>query len=101
MAIKIYLQSIDGRKESQVYDLYYSLTKLWPIADPSFPLLQYIDPYGNVVFNGSQALQVINELKLLMSKASSDEQKKVLADVIDLAMRCKNAPHTYLRFRGD
>jgi len=101
MAINVYLQDINGTKQAQVYDLYGSLSKLWPVGDSRFPLLQYIDPYGNVIFNGAQMDQVIADLNRLMGLASTGEQKSVIAAVIDLAINCQSDPHTYLRFRGD
>jgi hypothetical protein len=101
MAINVYLQNLKGEKEDQVFDLHNSLARLWPISDPSFPLLQYIDPYGNVIFNGMQMPEVRKELELLVEKSSSDEQKTVLRRIHDLAVRCQDHPHKFLRFRGD
>jgi hypothetical protein len=81
--------------------MYYSLAQIWPIADSSFPLLQYIDPYGNTIFNGAQMPQVKNELSLLIERAPKQEQKEVLRLVLDLATVCGKHPHLFLRFHGD
>jgi hypothetical protein len=78
MAIDVYLQNIHGKKKDEVFDINYSLAKVWPVSDPSFPLLQYIDPYGNVIFNGSQMGEVQKELGVLIEQSSSEEQRDVL-----------------------
>lgn len=101
MAINVYLQDIKGKKEDEVYDLYNSLAQLWPVGNSRFPLLQYIDPYGNAVFNGSQMGQVLVKLNLIAASASTEEQRNVIRAIIDLASRCRDNPHLYLRFRGD
>lgn len=101
MGINVYLQDVNGVRQDHVYDLHNSVVKLWPIADDHFPLLQYIDPYGNVIFNGSQMSEVLVELNTLMTMASTTEQRDVIRGVIDLAIRCQRSPHTFLRFRGD
>jgi hypothetical protein len=101
MAIKAILQTIDNKKGDEVVDPSYSLGAIWPIADQSFPLLQYIDPYGSTVFNGLQMPEVQKELDLLIGKASSDEQRNILHRIRELAVNCQKQPHMFLRFRGD
>jgi hypothetical protein len=101
MAIKAILQTIDNKKGDEVADPSYCLGAIWPIADQSFPLLQYIDPYGNTVFNGLQMPEVQKELDLLIGKASSDEQRSILHRIRELAVNCQKQPHMLLRFRGD
>jgi hypothetical protein len=101
MAIDVFIQTINGKKHGEVFDMNYSLAQLWPIGDPSFPLLQYIDPYGNAIFNGAQMPQIQKELQLLIEQPSSEEQRDVLRQVLNLAKECQEHPHKYLRFSGD
>ncbi|SRR5208337_453867 len=101
VAINVYLQTVDGRKKEEVFDLHYSLARLWPIGDPSFPLLQYIDPYGNAIFNGVQMSEIRKELARLIDKSSDQEQRDVLRRIDELAAQCEKHPHQFLRFRGD
>ena|SRR5579864_29382 len=101
MAINVYLQTLDGKKEGEVFDLNNALAKLWPTGDKSFPLLQYIDPYGNVVFNAAQMAEVQRELDLISARSSNDEQREVLRKIRDLAGKGQEHPHKFLRFRGD
>jgi hypothetical protein len=101
MAINVYLQTLDGKKEDEVFDPHNSLARLWPIGDSSFPLLQYIDPYGNVIFNGSQMAEVQRELDLMAVRSANTEQRDILLKIRDLAVRGQEHPHKFLRFRGD
>jgi hypothetical protein len=102
MPIKVVLQNIDGtRRMGTVADGYGGLNQCLPLGDHSFPLLQYVDPYGNTVFNPLQMPQLIEELETLMSKSSDQESKSLLEKVRELAVQCKNSHHQYLRFVGD
>jgi hypothetical protein len=101
MAIDAVLQNINGKREAEVVDSNYALAHIWPVGDQSFPLLQYIDPYGNAVFNGSQMPEVQRELDILAGKALSDEQKDILRRIRELAGKCQKQPHMFLRFIGD
>jgi hypothetical protein len=101
MAISAFLQDVHANKMAEVFDRYYDLAKLWPVGDPSFPLLQYIDPFGSAIFSGAQMPQVVLELEVLSVSAATEEQKKVIAQIIELAARCRREPQTFLRFTGD
>ena len=101
MSIKAVLQTVDGKRGEEVIDPNYALARIWPVEDSEFPLLQYIDPYGDTIFNRQQMEQVIKELDTLAANASTDEQKEILQRMHALAMRCKERPHWFLRFVGD
>lgn len=102
MPIKVILQNIDGtRRIDTVTDGYGGLNRCLPLGDHSFPLLQYVDPLGNAVFNPLQMPQLIEELELLMSKCSDQESKSLLEKVKELAVQCGKSNHQYLRFVGD
>jgi len=100
MPINVYLQTLDGTKKGGVFDLHNSLVNLWPIGDSSFLLLQYIDPYCNVIFNGSQMAEVRKELQRLI-QLSKDDVQAVLREIDELAAESQRNPHLFLRFRGD
>jgi hypothetical protein len=101
MPIKAILQTIAGKKLDQAEDSGYSLAAIWPFNDRSFPLLQYIDPYGNAVFNGLQMSEVQKELDPLIRRAANDEQRNTLRRIRELSVTCERQPHTFLRFAGD
>jgi hypothetical protein len=101
MGIKVILQTAAGKKVGEVLDPDYSLAEVWPVGNRSFSLLQYIDPYGNAIFNGLQMPEVQKELDALMTRASNDEQRETLLRIRHLAELCHERPHMLLRFRGD
>src|SRR5437868_795552 len=101
MAIKVILEAIRGKALDEVLDPYNEVSALWPIDDGSFPLLQFIDPYGNTIFNGKQMSHVMKELELLSGLCSHDTQKLMLDRIKMLAIHCRDNPHEFLRFSGD
>jgi hypothetical protein len=62
-----------------------------------FKLLQYLDPYGDTIFNCKQIDDLIIDLRKL------DEMYKniIIKQTITLAEKCKAKVHTYLCFNGD
>lgn len=101
MAIKVILQTVDGKKEDEILDPEYLLAEIWPVGDSAFPLLRYVDPYGNTIFNRQQMQEVEEELSILIQKVSSDKQREILLRIQAIAEKCKKHPHWLLRFRGD
>ena len=69
--------------------------------DPDFPLLAYIDPYGDTVFNPLQMEPFLAEWRCLYPKAETLSEQKFLQDVERLALRCQNEIDLYLKFFGD
>jgi hypothetical protein len=98
MPIKAILQNIDGtRRVSSVVDAEGGLNRCLPFGDQSFPLFQYVDPYGNVVFNPLQMPQLLVELELLLNRATDQELRLLLEKVRQLAIQCRGSNHLYLR----
>jgi len=101
LPIKVVLQDIRGCATDQVLDPNCLLQRIWPIADGSFPLLQYIDPYGNTIFNQVQMGQVLKELEILSSKTNEGDETLLVSKVRTIAQRCRDNPRAHLRFVGD
>jgi hypothetical protein len=101
MSVKVILETVDGKREAEVVDFDYVLANIWPVGDDSFRLLQYVDLYGNTIFNRQQMGEVEKELDVLLQRVVSNEQKETLLRIRSLASRCKEHPHWFLRFRGD
>jgi hypothetical protein len=101
MPIKVALQTIDGKKLKEVVPVKALLNRLLPMGDARFPVLRYVDPYSNTIFNGAQMYPLIEELDQLIKDAASEEDKSILAGVPELAVDCSDRPQTYLRFIGD
>ena len=66
------------------------------LADGRYPLLRYVDPYGDTAFSSHQMIGVIPELLQLYESS----QDAVLADVLHLAEKCRGR-RSYLIFLGD
>lgn len=64
-------------------------------------LLQYIDPFGDVVFNQLQLGRVVQELRGLEKLAASEGEKQALSDVISFVESAVGETHAYVRFVGD
>ena len=64
-------------------------------------MLQYIDEYGNTIFNGLQMRGFIIEWDRLTETLTDPKQRKIALDIRRLAEECKRNPQTYLRFIGD
>lgn len=68
-------------------------------ADPDYPMLGFVDPYGNTVFNPLQMAVVLPELRRLRERMPNPPP--VLGEVEKLAEECANGVHVYLVFVGD
>ena len=80
-----------------VLDPLLRLTEL----DANYSCLQFVDPYGDTIFNNGQARQLITELEALTKFATTHQQRSVLNELSSLASFCSESPHRFLRFVGD
>ncbi|HKN75810.1 MAG TPA: hypothetical protein VJW94_11580 [Candidatus Acidoferrum sp.] len=99
MAINVVLQTENGRILRQVIDTSRGLNWILPIDNPDFPLLQFVDPYGDTIFNERQTRRLVEELKAVIETAEKPEEKALLKQVKDLAEEIDT--HLYVRFIGD
>jgi hypothetical protein len=64
-----------------------------------FKLLRYIDPYCDTYFNHAQMEDFLADWNKL--KSAGDEQREQWLLVQNMATRCRDEYHLYLRFIGD
>jgi hypothetical protein len=64
----------------------------------TFKLLKYLDPYGDTIFNANQIDDLLIDLDVLKQHYIDSG---LINEIIDLAIKCKSEPHTYLIFYGD
>lgn len=73
-----------------------------PTDRDRFPMLGYLDPFGNTIFNQLQALEVVEELTRLAQahpdNADASARARAVRVLVAAHMR---RPHTYLWFLGD
>jgi hypothetical protein len=110
MPIKALLQNIDGSlRVSSLVDAHGGLNRCLPFGSAdadqssleSFPLLQHVDAYCDGVFDRPQMPQLLEELDLLMNRASDEDSRSVLEKLRELAVQCRDSNHLCLRFVGD
>jgi hypothetical protein len=63
--------------------------------------MQYVDPWGDPIFNQQQAEAVFAEWGRLESIAKQQGQSDVWLAVRKLIENSQREPHLYLRFEGD
>jgi hypothetical protein len=102
MGIDVKRETERGEQQDEVLDSKGLLPLLLSrCRDRQWRLIQYIDPYGNTVFNQLQIPALLDELSRLKGHAESDDERAFLKAVIDLVERTKDRVHTYVKFYGD
>jgi len=102
MGLEITLENEEGTKIESVVDPHRLLLALIREANDSTSCcLRFIDPYGDTVFNRPQMDQLQVELDGLRHFAKNADQLELLEQVENLAKRCQQKPHFYVKIYGD
>lgn len=101
MPLKVVLQTIDGKRLVEAVPPNAILNRLLPFGDSSFPMLQFVDPYGDTLFNGAQMQGFLPEWNRLTQRVTDKQESEFFQTVCSMAGRCKKEPHILLRFIGD
>jgi hypothetical protein len=103
MPLTIKLEDESKTVLGMVFDLNNAFNRLAEEAEAGGPLglAQFIDPYGNTVFNSLQMPTFLADLRRLLEEAHSEDDKNVLRGVEKLALQCREGIHLYLWFYGD
>ncbi len=101
MPISVAPQNIHNEEKKVIHPPAGVLNRLLPLVDLKFPLLQYIDEYGNKIFNGNQMAQLLRELEVVAQRATTEEEKQAFQRIRDVALECQAIPHLFVRFIGD
>jgi hypothetical protein len=72
-----------------------------PSARANYPLLRYIDPYGDTCFNSLQAKGLLTEFEQLEAHGLSAAQSSLVRALRVLIAEQLARPHRYLWFIGD
>jgi hypothetical protein len=72
-----------------------------PEGDGSFPLLKYVDRYGDTIFNTAQMDDLLADIERLTALRLQPVERRGLERLRVMAERCRNEPHLYLWFVGD
>jgi hypothetical protein len=97
MAWTIILEN-EEREQIESSNMEYFLNALLdPSNNEGFKLVKYLDPYGDTVFNHLQMDDLIFDFKKIRDSDYNENVEKI----IQLALKCKSEPHTYLAFYVD
>ncbi len=88
----------NGESKQEVFDPQQCLTRLvtsrWHTLSQT-RCLQFVEPWGDAVFNQSQVPHLLQELRAELPEAREPEIKAHLEKVIRLVERAVNQTHTY------
>jgi hypothetical protein len=102
MGLAIRLIDASGRTLGEILDSERKLEGALPSEnDERFPLLRFVDSYGDTVFNRLQAGHVRQEVERLQQVTGDPAVKQLMEELLQLANECAAAPHRYLKFLGD
>jgi hypothetical protein len=101
MGFVIVVENEDGERLTAVEDPVNLLGRLIPANSKRFPLIGFIDPYGDTVFNRLQTMRFLEEWQYVVEAAQTEEEKDIVTRVMSLAARVRDEPHLYLKFHGD
>ena len=102
MPISVILTDESDEELARLDDVANLLRRLLPSGDDSsYHYLRFIDWYGDTVFNQLQMEPFLEEWEKLERVASTTEDQAFLARVAQLARRCQQEQHLYLKFLGD
>jgi hypothetical protein len=71
------------------------------INNPAYPVLRYLDEYGDTYFNPLQVAQLLKELGLLRRELVDGNGMSSLESLADIAQVALELPHRQLVFVGD
>src|SRR5258708_35875733 len=93
MPLKVVLQTIDGKRLAEAVPPKAALNRLIPFGDVSFPLLRFVDPYGDTIFNGAQMRGFLPEWSRLIQGVTDKQGAEFLLSVRSMAERSDRGTH--------
>jgi hypothetical protein len=99
--LKVAFQDIRGKKLDEIVPGHGLFDRILPIGDSSFPLLGWIDPYSNTLFNSNQMYRLLGEIDRSGTSLSDEIEMELVARLRKIAVECRDRPQTYIRFIGD
>ncbi len=99
MGLMIRLEEEEGYEIAFIKETELLRPLIPSLDEDGYELLGYVDPYGDTIFNWSQAELLISDLERAKGlKANSTEAVELLERIIQLARQCAGQPHLYLKF---
>jgi len=101
MGFDINLQKEDGEVLATVEDPKNILHRLLERCQADEAHLAEIDWNGDTTFNRLQMPRFLAEWEIVTQHGKTPEEAKLIAEIKDLAERCADGVHMYLKFIGD
>jgi hypothetical protein len=101
LAIEVALQNERCEVLAIVHDSRNLMPKLLERSLADEPFLGQIDWYGDTVFNRIQIPRFLSAWEAVARRAKTDEEVKLVNEIRQLAERCEDGVHLYLKFIGD
>jgi hypothetical protein len=93
-----------GERKQEIFDPRQCLTRLatsrWTKLTHT-KCLQFIEPWGDAVFNQSQIPHLLEELRADLPEVREPEIKAHIEKIVRLVERAVEQTHTYIKFIGD
>jgi hypothetical protein len=96
---EIVVQDESGRKEAE-FPTTNALASLFAESAPNTHCLQFLDHYGDTVFNRAQTVRLIEELQERLADSPLDMQHHIRQLIVFL-QPAADEPHLYVKFVGD
>jgi hypothetical protein len=100
MAITVQIENESGGRKGDLW-IHPESSRLLAPRSSRTSCLQFIDPYGNTVFNQLQIPQLISELKALDQTLTDPKLRLALAGLVSFIQNAVDKVHMYVRFIGD
>lgn len=101
MGFEINLESEHRKVLATVADPKNLLHRLIERSLPDEPLLAEIDWNGDTVFNRLRIPRFLSHWRIVAGHAKNADERKIIEEVKERAVRCAGSVHQYLRFVGD
>jgi hypothetical protein len=101
MGFDINLEKENGEVLANIGDPKNILHRLLERCQAEEPHLAEIDWNGDTTFNRLQMPRFLAEWELVSKNGETQEEASLIAAVKDLAERCADGVHLYLKFIGD
>lgn len=101
MGIEVQLRRESGEVLATVSDPQMVLSRAASLVFDDTRLFKYMVPWGNAVFNHSQAADLQDDIRQLQAIHAGTPLGKILDAMVPLVDRLAKETHVYLWFMGD
>lgn len=101
MGVNVYLETEQGERLMGVTDPHKLLNRALEDARGQLSLLRYVDVYGETIFNGLQAPNVLADIDVLRGGGANDAVLDHLARIEEMVREMTRQRHLHVRFSGD